>query len=297
MARILHKKSLDDQQLRVDEAFKLYMQLDERGKTIHTVAEIAEMTGLTVPYLNRQIHTKTKNRWLDLRQDAILAAREAAGARMARRQRKDRQRRAYAINHTVSSIADIIVEVRAYNTLMYQQLMAVRVRKSKIEEERESERFKRKVKKHVARVPQLKLPAENRGEIHRAWVDSLDRLINIFGVTTIKELAAEMITSNAVASLPAPSTPPTPTTPTTPPAPSPAAPPAPQLTAPPPEEVRDEGVIPISDKGFELIMQVMLGEGGKIHGPINYTGPKETSIVEGVEDAVVTCPGRPDQEG
>jgi hypothetical protein len=274
MARIVTKKA----QLH-DEALQLYLELDARFRPVHTLVDIADKVGLDI----RTVRTKAyegPTPWKTLRDEAITKARDTAAAKSLALRDARARARAKKIAIVVENLADIIYEIREYNHFMFTQLMATRRKKGDKDT---------KSSKAIKTFKRLALPPDSRVEVHRAWMDSLSKLFELFGVNTVKELAAEMLTARAAAAIQNSQQPAQ-----HPPAASAAvnitlntgAPPAPA----------DDGGVHIDDRGYEYIMSAMAGE-GKIGGPVNYTGPKETSIVEGVEDAVVTSKERPDSEG
>lgn len=289
MARI----NRDTPAKRLDRAFELYMELDDLFKPVYTVAQVAEFSKVSVDTIRFHVNRKSKEKWADLRKEAVERARATGSHHDVARLARNRTKRAKHVEQVVTNLGDIIYEVRAYNHLMFKQLMARALPGEKADPDEIEDSINKLERKHKGKrkaPPLLHIPIVNRAEVHRAWLDSLDRLFTLFGVGTIKELAAEMITSTAVNAVLAQATP--------------------QVGGPTVgiSIVNNNGANPvggvatdinastvnIDDRSYEHIL-VMMAEKGKISGPVNYTGPNATSIVEGVEDAIITREGGLDQ--
>lgn len=275
MARVVLRSETPaaDETAAWDKAFSMYMKLDHRFEPVYSLPQIAAATGISATRLETKIYRLRNNRWRDLLDQAIERARAIAGRKAAKLDSL-RRRRAKTVNQTVEGLADVIYEVRAYNFLMFEQLMALSGSDSHDPVTLKKRAFRR-----------MRLPIKSRFEAHRAWVESLEQLQKLMGATTIRDVAAEIATHRSDSTEPAAPSP-------NPPPPSPDTPRTPSIPLD-----GDPATIPIDAAGYELILRMMQGEGGKIGGPINYTGPKETSIVEGVEDAVITSPHGADSEG
>ena len=270
MARILWRKTLKED---VTKAFDLYMELNTKGKPVHTLAQISSMTGMSLARLRYYTLNKL-HRWSSLRREVMERAADAASARTLARRAAEKKRRERSMSKAIENLADIIYEVREYNYMMYEALTAPS----------KGDLKKRRGKKRG--LLNFKWKPESRAEIHRAWMDSLTKLVDIFGAPTIKQLAAEQVSHHVLSRKEEEV------------AQSPASSvnlnfyqggQAQALPAP-------RGAGDLADANYELVMEIMAGE-GKISGPVGYTGPKETSIIEGVDDAVIACPRGSDSEG
>jgi hypothetical protein len=271
-------------------AFDMYVTLNSELKHVYKLSRIAK--DLNIP-LSKLIKWRKKGRWKERLEEAIEKGRERAanskqmkelltsylygeqtpaevGVDPAKIVEVMERRKGKRITRVVKYVGDVIYEIRAYNHLMFRALTS----------KQDSNKF-----------PQLALPLGGRDTAHRAWMDSLSKLMELFGVTTIKGLAMEMLANDT-------------------------------LGAHLQKEAKRQGqegmavninigsnaepttlgnlaegtTVTLSDSSHELILKTMLPEGSKINGPVGYTGPKEKNVFDGAEDAVVTKQGRPDSE-
>lgn len=230
-------------------AKELFMLLDSHFRPVHKLPYIAEQVDLPLRVVKFHAY-EAEASWLLEREGIIVAARARASQKLLGR-RKAR------VAGTIESLSDVLYEVRKYNQLMFTYLTAPRRRKGQ------------KATKNSP--PRLMIAPDTRADMHKAWMDSLEHVLTLFGVDAIKGQAAELFT---------------PSDPDMPPSPKPV------LSFNKPDNAIEA---PMEEGEYENTMSSMAGE-GKINGPVNYTGPKETSVVEGVEDAVVTGQERPDSE-
>lgn len=270
-------------------AFDMYVTLNSELKHVYSNSQIAKELNIS---LKKFTKWRKKGRWKERLKEAI----EKGRARAANsEQMKDlltsylygeqalkevgvdpakviealERKKSKRITRVVRYMGDIIYEVRAYNHMMFRALMA---------------------KADSDKYPTMAMPIKDRDSAHRAWMDSLAKLMDLFGVTTIKNLAMELMSNELL---------------------NEQLKENPQSPAGVAVNVNIGGVAPktigdvvegatyvISAEAAEHVMHRVAQEGGaKIGGPIGYTGPKEKNVFDGAEDAVVTQQRRPDSEG
>jgi len=268
---------------RIEEAFQLYMQLSDKLTPLFTAKEIATRTGLPERCVARYA-SKEGFGWHEIREKQKQQIITRAGKKFHLRVKTEgrQKKRLKQMSGAIEHLADVVAEVRIYNHKIYALLMAPCKRAAD----------GRKIVSKKGITTGLLVEPANRSDLHHEWLTSLDKLLSLFGVETIKALASEMLSNQALKNSLAPQAP-NPPPPTTPPSATVnvyTANPPPALTAQTAEQLS------LTDNSYELVMRIMTGE-TKINGPLSYTGPQETSVIDGVEDAIVEKPGRPDSEG
>jgi hypothetical protein len=268
-------------------AFDMFVTLNAEFKHVYKLSRIAKELGIS---LSQVMRWRTEGKWAERLEEAIHKARERASSSAQMKQlltsylygeqipdevgvdpakilEELEKRKARRITKVVKYLGDVIYEVREYNHLMFCALTA---------------------KKDSGKMPSLELPLGSRDTAHRAWMDSLNKLMELFGVGTIKELAMELMANDLLSGhLQSPATVRDGTTVNI------------SIGGKTLPEIAEGGTtIVLDDATHELILREMRGgEGGKISGPVGYTGPKEKNVFDGAEDAVVSQSKRPDSEG
>lgn len=267
-------------------AFDMFVTLNSDFKHVYKLSRIAKDLGVR---LSLVVKWRTEGKWAEKLEKAINRAREHASSSTQAKQLLTtylygeappeevgvdpakviealEKKKVKRITKVVKYLGDVIFEVREYNHMMFRALTA---------------------KKDSTKFPELALSVNNREVVHRAWMDSLNKLMELFGVGTIKELAFEMLANeNLAAHLHNAG-------------PAPVGAPAVNIniggkSLP---ELAEGTTIILDDSTHELILSEMRGQGGKISGPVGYTGPKEKNVFDGAEDAIIDITKRPDSEG
>lgn len=263
-------------------AFDLFVTLDKNLSKVYKLKDVALKVGVE---LSTVMFWKKEGQWQEKLESAINKAKARAssskemqslltqylyGEKIKKEIGEDPVKviskyellKKKRLEKAIKYVSDIIYEIRKYNHNMFKMLVAV----PNLEDLNYTEVVK------------------NRDIIHRAWLDTTNKLFEIFGVSTIKQLAIEVLADNMLAQ---------------------------QLANEEIGEKAQAGVnitinqsktesvdildrsknIILDDGASELIMKCMVG-GGKIDGPVEYTGPKEKSLVGEIEDAVFTDKGR-----
>jgi len=279
------KKKKKDLSALQGRAFDMFVTLNSEFKHVYKLSRIAKELELS---LSQVLKWRNEGKWAEKLEEAIHKARERAANSTQMKQlltsylygeappeevgvdpaevlEKLERKKIRRITKVVKYLGDVIYEVRSYNHLMFRALTA---------------------KKDSGQFPVLELPME-REIAHKAWMESINKLMELFGVGTIKELAIELMANDLLGDhlkrgAPAASKDPTVNI---------------NIGGRPLTEIAEGTTIVLSDSSHELILQEMRGEGGKINGPVGYTGPKAKNVFDGAEDAVVSVKKRPDSEG
>lgn len=255
-------------------AFEMYMTLDKNLQPLYKLKEIAKAVGMEKKNLSNIIHYY---RWPALREEAMLQGLEAANEKMYRLRAENRQEtaRREALSKSIANIADLITELRSYNKLNYDLLMSKALPRKKHETEEEYIHRKTKYLSLIAPEKALLYMPSSRSELHRAYLDTLRALTDIFGPTQIKMCAGEMLYKLALEDRDRAS----------------------KVLDSNAKNEEEEPAAAVEEMGAaEYEEALTAARKGAIDGPKNYTGLKETSVVEGVEDAIIAKPGGTDSE-
>lgn len=255
----LRKKSHNSNCTLREKAFDMFIKVDHNFERIFTYQNIAEKLNIPV----RTLYTwNSRHKWQKLLDKAIARAKARASKTedmqklltdylvqeedLLKKRRDNKKAKQVAIRnlkrekleHALKNIPDVLYEIRAYNHRMFRKLMD------------EGHR----------------LSAREREVLHRAWKDSLDSLLDTFGVSNIKDLAAEKLsmeiphnkTESSAVNINIQNNNPL-----------------------------NTGQIVLSADAHELIMKTMTEKELIIDGPIEYLKHKEQGS-EGIEEAIVT---------
>ena len=256
MARFGKKTSAEDRKKL--KAYGLYITLDANLKQVYTAKEIASKAGITLTSLKYMIY---KEGWAKQLHNAIEKAQARASSRRdlhnlltqylieekelvvvtkAEKAAKAKYIEELKLKHlkkVIENAADIIYEARKYNHHNFKHLM------------------------------KDTLTPRAREVYHRAWKESLDAVVGLLGIPTLRKMLAEKVDVSFAEE-------------------------DKTLTK---DKIVQEALVNNSNIILDAdahndIMSIMLGE-TKIEGPVNYTGFKEKSGTR-IEEAIITEPER-----
>lgn len=262
---------------REQRAFDMFVTLDSNLRKVHTLKKIAQECKVSGVVLAGWIR---KGNWKERLETAIAKAQARAandgeltsllteylyGKEIAELPdtadvvKTFNQKKNERIRKTVNRIGDIIYEVRTYNHKMFRQLMTRRG-----------------------------MPYEERAVYHKAWVDSLDHMLKLFGIGTIKELASQALEDDTMRRLM-----------TAEQAVNNAG--NPQvgvfIGSNPADMLAAGSNVVLDSSSHDLILNILVGEGRKIEGPKDYTGLKSGAELGRIEEATIVDTRRADKEG
>lgn len=279
MAKILGKKTAVSSKIDAfssvelrEQAFSMYIQLGPNGRPRYTVGAIAKAVGLRFKVLTNIIHYY---RWRAVRDHLIFGDTDVEQAKILKDKAESNRSalRKEALAHSISSIADVISELRQYNKLTHRMLMS---KTPIVRNDQKKDKFPVVDHSHIL------YPPRSRRELHIAYVATLKMLIDFFTPASIKLAANELLFQVAVSNQTNRNN-----------VSQQALTGEKQSSAPPTENKLPD--IPMESSQLEAVLKDM--RKGAINGPENYTGLKATSVVEGVEDAIFAKPGGADSEG
>ncbi len=262
MARLRRKRREASSIPRV-EAFKLFATLDYKLDRKYTFIQISEMLSIPVATLYTW---NMKYKWKKVLKRAL----ERASARAMNKKQLRKMLTTYLIEE--ENLLDKRNEESAAKEEEIQKKKKerlVKALKNTPDVIYEMRAYNHKMFRILMAEPKeggRGLTAREREVYHRAWKDSLDSLMETLGVGSIRELASSM----ASIALPADELPPNV-----------------NININNGQQLPIETPVVLGESTHKLIMSTLLGE-LPIDGPTNYTGHKEFSGEERIEEAVIT---------
>ena len=265
-------------------AFDLYVTLDRKFKHVYGLRAIAAKVGVSLPTI---IRWRDEDKWAERLDTALAKAREKASNSEEIKDlltfhlfgtpppevaktldvvpviNKMHERKRMRLKKVIQHLSDIIVETRLYNHQAYLMLRG---------------KFKDAIPAPFAKAELC--------DVHRAWLDSTKVLMDLFGVSTVKELAMEVVADEMMRQQIASTSP------------TPNLDPKMSVTVNMPgsglqDSLTGNSPIVLDGSMHVTVMSIMMGE-QKIDGPTGYTGPKKQGKIEGIEDAIVKPPNADD---